>query len=328
MTTDTRACEENFEAGSTSPAFHFFNVDQQLGRFVSYLYSSSVPHSARTQWSGYRVPEVAPQVVFIIEDGRAFPSGLALGSGLSASLFVQPAHISMELIPDTLRVAVGASLRAEGLRLLVPGGACELGRDLRIPLEELWGRQGRELLERLAAESSSGRLALLRAVLTERALASPPPNPTVSRAVRLIEGSHGDVSLDEVAAICGVTTRTLHTVITREVGLAPKLVARIARVRRAIELVQARTGSLSAISLASAFADQAHLSREFRQLLGTTPRAISRRIHAKRPMSVSERDLLSTGLLLLPRDEEAHAASAGKGRRRPAPRGEAPALLA
>jgi AraC-like DNA-binding protein len=114
--------------------------------------------------------------------------------------------------------------------------------------------------------------------------------------------------LDEVAAVCGVTTRTLHTVLMREVGLPPKLVARIARVRRAIELVRARSGSLSAISLASAFADQAHLSREFRQLLGTTPRAISRRIRVmdvKRPMPVSERDLLSTGLLLLPRDEDA-----------------------
>jgi AraC-like DNA-binding protein len=293
-------------AAETSAAFRFFSVDPQLGRFVSYLYASYVPRSFNVRFSGYRVPELAPQLVFVVEEGREFPGGLPLGDGRRASLFLQPAHLKTSKVPATLREAVGASLRPEGLRLLMPQGAGNLGSEPRIPLERLWGERGRELLERLAAQPSADRrVALLQAVLSERALAMGAPHATASHALRLIEGAHGDVLIEEVAETCGVSTRTLHTLLTNEVGLGPKQVARIARVRRALELIRAAAGSLCNISLLSAFSDQAHLSREFRRLVGVTPRALARQIRAHdetNPGYTTDSELLSTGLLVVPRN--------------------------
>jgi AraC-like DNA-binding protein len=126
------------------------------------------------------------------------------------------------------------------------------------------------------------------------------------RALGLVEAAHGDILVDDIAAGCGVTPRTLHAVFSRELGLAPKQVARVVRVRRALELIRAQGGPIMEISRASAYADPAHLCREFRNLLGMTPRVLSRRIWSGPARSVeytTERDLLSTGLLLLPRDE-------------------------
>lgn len=40
-----------------------------------------------------------------------------MGSGLHASLFLQPAHLRAIAIPGSVREALGASLRLAGLRL-------------------------------------------------------------------------------------------------------------------------------------------------------------------------------------------------------------------
>jgi AraC-like DNA-binding protein len=289
--------------------FRFFPVSPPLGRFIAHLFASFLPEPARSRICTYRVPEIAAELVFAIGEADGFARGRPLADGRRASLFLQPAHLKMLRIPATFRETVGAALRPAGLRLLVPNGAQSLGPGSRIPLEEVWGPSARQLLDRLMIEASAERrVELLRLVLTERALEVEPPHATAARALRLIESAYGNVHVDEVAATCGVTTRTLHTLFTREVGLAPKQVARIVRVRRALELVQAARGPLSRISLASAFSDQAHLSREFRRLLGVTPRALHREISRRdaAPLGyASERELLSRGLLVLRRSEPA-----------------------
>ena len=302
--------------GSCDPetaVFRFFPVDAALGRFVSYLYTSFVPSPFTACVTGYRVPELAPQLVFAVEEGSEFPGGLPLGDGRRATLFLQPAHLTTISIPATIREAVGASLRPHGLRVLMPFGAGDFGTTSRIALEELWGARGRELMERLAAEpNAQQRVALLRSVLTERAFGLAAPNTTASHALRLVERTHGEMLIGDIADSCGVTSRALHSVVTREVGLTPKQIARIVRLRRALELIQAATGSLSAISMASAYSDQAHLSREFRRLVGITPSELARQVRAldaRPPAYSTEGELLSTGLLLVPRAGEATGSS-------------------
>ena len=52
------------------------------------------------------------------------------------------------------------------------------------------------------------------------------------------------------------------------VGYGPKLFARVARLRRLVELPD---DSLAARALAAGYANQAHMSDEVRRLTGTTP---------------------------------------------------------
>ena len=60
---------------------------------------------------------------------------------------------------------------------------------------------------------------------------------------------------------CGCTSRTLRSATVAEAGLASKQLARIVRIRYALELLTGAGVPLSAAAASSAFSDQAHMSR-------------------------------------------------------------------
>ncbi len=284
-------------------SFRFFPAAPPLSHFVEFLYLSEVPRHFMSQIVSTRLPELEAQLVFAIEEGSLFPGGVPLGNGLRACLFLQPAHLQVIPIPGSIRSAVGASLRPAGLRLLLPGGAGGLTDAPLLALDELLGAAGRELLERLVlAATPSRRLALLNEYLRERVRQLEQPNRSVQRAFELIQAAHGEISTEQLAQACGVTSRTLRSATVAEAGLAPKQVARIVRIRYALELLASAGVPLSAAAMTSAFADQAHMSREFRELIGQPPSILGQQIRsANLPTHSAERDLMSTGLLVVPK---------------------------
>ena len=56
-----------------------------------------------------------------------------------------------------------------------------------------------------------------------------------------------------------------------QVGLAPKMVARLRRFHNVCERLQATPTRWADIAAASGYCDQSHLNRDFEQLAGTTP---------------------------------------------------------
>ena len=205
-------------------------------------------------------------------------------------------------IPGTIREAVGASLRPAGLRVLLPKGAGSLVDTPRIALEDLWGAEARELLQRLVAEvSAERRCAVLRDHLLNRVRLVAPPSRAVVEAVELIRRSYGELSGEQLAQSLGCTSRTLRSAAVAETGLTPKQLARVTRIRHALNLLTATGVALSEAALAAAFSDQAHMSREFRELIGAAPSVLSHRLRSSLPSFTAERDLISTGLLVVPK---------------------------
>lgn len=284
-------------------SFRFFPADLRLAPYVSFLYASVVPRQFAAQIEGVRVPELEHQLVFVLEEGRAFPAGQWFAGGLRASLFFQPPHLRFVSIPGTIREAIGASLRPTALRLLFPRGAPSFSGATRIPLEDLWGRRGAALLDELmCANGARQRLAVLRRRLMELTRVQPPIDAIAARSLELLGAGGLRSSIDVVADRCGVSTRALYRHLTHETGLSPKQVNRLRRLRRALDQVIHSTNPLSAISAANDFADQAHMSREFRALLAESPDMLRRSLSPLRPLPpfVTERDLLGTGLLIRP----------------------------
>lgn len=80
----------------------------------------------------------------------------------------------------------------------------------------------------------------------------------------------GDRSVAAVADELGVGERRLRQVCLDELGLTPKHIARVARIRRAV--ARAGTAGWAAVAAETGFYDQAHLTAEFRALLGVSPR--------------------------------------------------------
>jgi AraC-like DNA-binding protein len=286
-----------------TPSFRFFPAAPPLNRFVEYLYCSDVPREFLTLVEGMRLPEVQAQLVFAIEDGNNFPGGLWLGNGLRACLFLQPAHLQVIPIPGSIRYAVGAALRPAGLRLLLPAGAECLTEASLFALDELWGTEARALLERMViAGTPERRRALLERFLRARMRRAEAPSRSFTHAFDLIQAVHGEISTEQLADACGCSSRTLRKLAMAEAGLAPKQLARVVRIRRALELLSDAGVQLSAAAATSAFSDHAHMSREFRELLGEPPSLLGPRIRSPAiPTFNAERNLMSTGLLVVPR---------------------------
>lgn len=76
---------------------------------------------------------------------------------------------------------------------------------------------------------------------------------------------------------------------TQQIGLTPKASARVLRFRHAVALLGRGATSLTEISTACGFYDQAHLNREFRAIAGTTPGQMvaSRRVEGAVALSTS-----------------------------------------
>jgi AraC-like DNA-binding protein len=93
-----------------------------------------------------------------------------------------------------------------------------------------------------------------------------------------LQASGGRVAVGALAKELGCSRKHLTLRFRHEFGVSPKLLARILRFDRTIRLIGAgRVASLADLAAASGYADQAHLSREFRIFAGSAPMAFLRR---------------------------------------------------
>lgn len=92
-------------------------------------------------------------------------------------------------------------------------------------------------------------------------------------ALAELRARRGNVSVRELARRTGVTERTLHRGFNDWVGASPKLLGRTLRSRAAVELA-CGSGALVEVAAELGYADQAHLSRELRELWGVTPAGV------------------------------------------------------
>lgn len=105
-------------------------------------------------------------------------------------------------------------------------------------------------------------------------VAATPREPRAVAAARsfLDERIGEQLHLEEIAAAAGLPPFRLFRAFSRETGMTPHEYQRQARVRRAMQMIR-HGGALSDIAAATGFADQAHLTRTFRRMLGVTPGA-------------------------------------------------------
>jgi AraC-like DNA-binding protein len=150
--------------------------------------------------------------------------------------------------------------------------------DQEVGLDCLWGRLADELREReLAAPTSAAKCAAAEHYLLARTVRALERHPAVRFALRQLCGPGGQ-SVAAIADQTGLTARRLIEVFRREIGMPPKVFARVRRFQRA---VQAIGGSGQAIDWADVaigcgYYDQAHFIHDFRNFAGLTPSAYLR----------------------------------------------------
>lgn len=169
-----------------------------------------------------------------------------------------------------------------------PGGAA---RVLAMPLAELTDRVVElehlgpalcarlgDLRERLALTAGDERrLALVEGALLEISARHGPPDPRVALAVRALRAGGEGMSVKALAAQLGTSHKHLITLFQRDVGVGPKMLGRILRFQGLLAALESNAVTdgppprLTDLAYQHGYADQAHLSNEFRALTGIAP---------------------------------------------------------
>lgn len=193
----------------------------------------------------------------------AFP---ALVAGLHAA----PATIAH----DGRQHGVHVKLNPLGARALLGVPAGELASAV-IDLRDLSSARAAELPDRLASTAGwPGRFAVLDDVLSRWLADMSGPPPAVAWAWGRLVASGGSVGVQALAEEVGWSRRHLGERFRTELGLSPKLAARVLRFERACRrLKRPRRPSLADVALACGYYDQAHLTRDWTVLAGCTPTA-------------------------------------------------------
>jgi AraC-like DNA-binding protein len=160
-----------------------------------------------------------------------------------------------------------------GARALFGLPPSELARAV-VPLADVAGPGASSLPDRLASASTwAERVGVLDRVLGDWVRDdAPEPRAEVDHAWATLADADGAVDIGTVAAEVGWSRRHLGEQFRREFGLPPKVMARVMRFEKAKRLMSAAPEpDLAAVAAAAGFADQPHLTRDWRGLAGSTP---------------------------------------------------------
>lgn len=187
---------------------------------------------------------------------------------------------SVAIHHDGRQEGVQVSLTPLGARAVYGVPAADLAHRL-VPLDELLGALGVELVDRLlAATTWAARFAALDELLLRAVARSAGGDrvsqvrPEVAEAWRRLLAARGRVQVGAVAAELGWSRRYLTERFRGEVGLSPKTFARVLRFEHAHELATAHDPLPWAdVATVSGYADQAHLVRDWSEFTGRSPTA-------------------------------------------------------
>ena len=113
-------------------------------------------------------------------------------------------------------------------------------------------------------------------------------SPAIAWLLSQIRCTGGAVSIARLREQTGWSKTRLSSAFHEQVGVTPKLYARIIRFNRALRLIHTQQSTLAEVAADAGYYDQPHLNSEFRELSGFTPTEFQ---HAHRyPNSVSVAD--------------------------------------
>lgn len=245
--------------GHTAPGYHEHRPPPALARHVRCTWTSWIGTGSSA--TGRRiVPDGCIDMVWRAD------AGLLVEGPATGPLLV-------DLAPSSLVVGVRFQ---PGMAPSLLGVAADALRDRSVPLEEVWGAAGRELAERGAEAPAASMVAALERALLSRLDDAISPDTLVAAVVERL-GHDPSVSVRDLGVDFGVSPRQLLRRFGNQIGYGPRTFARVARFQRFLhgaERVSGQTWSLAALAAEAGYADQAHLSRDCRDLAGLPPVAL------------------------------------------------------
>jgi AraC-like DNA-binding protein len=184
-------------------------------------------------------------------------------------------------------VTVAPSSLVVGIRFLPGAARAVFGCDATELLDEhadlhgVCGRAGSQLGDTLlAAPSTDAARAALEAWVRTRIDSTRRRDAEALHAARALLADRRQ-SVQSLGDSLGWSARRLHRELTATSGYGPKQLQRILRLQLVLRRARAsRRSTLSSLALDAGYADQAHMTRDFRDITGFTPRELLTRSNA------------------------------------------------
>lgn len=170
-----------------------------------------------------------------------------------------------------------------------PGGAAPWLRadmagftDKHLPLREVMGAAVVDWEDRLrATEDLRDRAQLLCAQVAGPMVScwqqAHPRDLDLRRALDALVRAEGELSIEWLALQCNLSTRQFQRRCLAATGLPPKRLARVLRLMRSLRHRQLTGAPWTAVAAECGFADQAHFTHDFTELVGCGPEAYAKR---------------------------------------------------
>ncbi|MEH2609386.1 helix-turn-helix domain-containing protein [Bradyrhizobium sp. AZCC 1693] len=252
------------------PQSHFFPAGEALGDFAEAIWDADFDDARSARALTIKVlPTTSP--VLIVHYRAAMtaahrPRYKRTANGMQTR--------AMTLRPSGPLGVVLVRLKAEeSCRVL----GCDLAdmTDASVELSDIFGDREASLLEEMLAEAehAEARVARMRQFLRDRVAANR-FDPVVHRAIRALKQDPA-VSMKDLASRLDVGERSLQRRFKTLTGISPKQFARVARMEKVIA-TRLKGNDWADVAYAAGYNDQAHLTNDFRSLVGAPPQAFFR----------------------------------------------------
>jgi AraC-like DNA-binding protein len=254
----------------------FHRPSGPLRNFVEMLWLQDGHGLAATNTKETIVPDGSAELVINLSENAARTFNFGAGAEsrkFSGAIFSGPHCIPFVIPPTANRCLIGAHFRPGGAFPFLPMPLEEL-RNQHVELDALFGSGVRELRHRLlSVKSVAEQFAILERFLLRQLVRSRPHHHAVAFALRRFGvTAQPPRRIGELRRDVGLSERRFSRIFSEQVGLTPKLFARLDRFQRAVRLVsQTRDINWGEIVFAAGYYDQAHLIHEFQSVSGGTP---------------------------------------------------------
>ena len=176
------------------------------------------------------------------------------------------------------RANIGVGFRPGGTWPFFDPGGDEL-QNQHVGLRDLWGSAGDTLRERiLSAPTPRAKLLLLETELLQRATRPLQRRAEVDFAIARLTQAPSDYTIAMLSEHVGLSARRFTRLFTLEVGLTPKVYARVQRFKRVLGCMQSGAArDWTELAQNCGYFDQSHLIRECRSMSGFTPTELAAR---------------------------------------------------
>ena len=176
------------------------------------------------------------------------------GEGWAFGALLQPG-VAHRIVPGAVRSIIASSVSFDELRLM---DAAPFVAHVR---------------RAVAAGDDADAVAAFEAWVVAQRIELDDDDALVRRVVELAETDRTILRADDLARASGMGLRSLERLVRKHLGLTPKwLISRYRMQEAAQSLAASEAPSLADLAASLGFADQAHFTRQFRAVIGETPR--------------------------------------------------------